>query len=175
MPMVTEADVAAVFLEHAQWRLTKDYLPKIVRCIEMLSEEEIWARPNECSNSIGNILLHLCGNVRQWIVHGIGRERDLRNRSEEFAERGPIPKDVLLDRLETVLHEADSVLENVRYERILDGRTIQGFDETVLTAVFHVVEHFAQHLGQVIYITKAVKNIDLNFFPMDDRGRRTVK
>ncbi|HQO34055.1 MAG TPA: DUF1572 family protein, partial [bacterium] len=101
--MVTEADVAAVFLEHAQWRLTKDYLPKIVRCIEMLSEEEIWARPNECSNSIGNILLHLCGNVRQWIVHGIGRERDLRNRSEEFAERGPIPKDVLLDRLETVL------------------------------------------------------------------------
>ncbi|HQO35498.1 MAG TPA: DUF1572 family protein, partial [bacterium] len=68
-----------------------------------------------------------------------------------------------------------SVLENVRYERILDGRTIQGFDETVLTAVFHVVEHFAQHLGQVIYITKAVKNIDLNFFPMDDRGRRTVK
>lgn len=152
------------FIEHARWRLMDDYLVRLTGCLDEMTEEEIWQRPNESSNSVGNIILHLCGNVRQWMVHGVGGKGDIRQRQMEFDERGPISKQELTQRLETVLHEAERELMSFHPEQLLDEVVIQGFHETYLTAIIHVVEHFSYHLGQIVYITKAKKNMDLRFF-----------
>ncbi len=156
--------VAEVFIRHARHRLMKDYYPKMVQCIDVLNEEDIWWRPNEISNSAGNLLLHLCGNMRQWIIHGIGKEKDVRERPEEFAEKGPIPKKELMNKLDETLLEVEQVLKNFDTSSILEPRTVQGYEENCLSVIFHVVEHFAQHLGQIIYITKMRQNVDLKFF-----------
>lgn len=151
-------------IEHMRWRLIDDYLVRLTSCLEQLSEDEIWHRPNESSNSVGNIILHLCGNVRQWMVHGVGGKSDIRQRQLEFEERGPISKQELLQRLEAVLHEAERELFAFEPEHLLDEVVIQGFHETYLTAIIHVVEHFSYHLGQIVYITKAKRDMDLRFF-----------
>src|SRR3984893_12120525 len=84
-----------------QWRsrFEERYLPRIVGCLEQLSDEEIWWRPNAASNSVGNLVLHVCGNMRQWIISGLGGAADLRERDKEFAERGPIGREALLEEL----------------------------------------------------------------------------
>ena len=154
------------FIVHARCRLNEDYFPKLQKCVDLLSEDDLWWRPNDSSNSVGNILLHLCGNLRQWIVHGGGGEVDIRQRPEEFAERGPISKDELMGKLSSILQQVDDTLAKFDPTDLSEPRTVQGFDETCLTIIFHAVEHFAQHLGQIVYITKMRKNIDLKFFDL---------
>jgi Protein of unknown function (DUF1572) len=105
-------------------------------------------------NSIGNVLLHLCGNVRQWIISGIRRTPDVRNRPQEFAERQTIAKAELLRRLQEVVAEADAALAGVSAAQLLEPRRIQGFDETVLTAIFDSVAHFNGHTQEIIYMTR---------------------
>lgn len=158
------AEIPQLFLTEARFHLRQQYLPWLRACLEKLSEEEIWRRPNEKSNSIGNLLLHLCGNVRQWIIHGVGGAPDARNRPAEFSERGPIPKAELLAQLEATLAEVDLVLQQVKAEDLVQPRIIQGFDQTVLSAIFHVVEHFSYHTGQIIYLTKMQTGEDLKFW-----------
>ncbi len=160
------AEIAEAFVSHARYRMMEDYLPKVRQCVELLSEDNLWWRPNENSNSVGNILLHLCGNIRQWIIHGIGGVEDRRERAKEFTERGPIPKVELLSKLEETLHEADKVLAHFDSKKILNAKTVQGFDETCLTVIFHVVEHYAQHLGQISYITKMLEDRNLHYFDL---------
>ncbi|MEW6238864.1 MAG: DinB family protein [Candidatus Omnitrophota bacterium] len=157
-------ETAMAFVEYSRYKLREDYFPKIRKCCENLSEEDVWRRPNEHSNSVGNILLHLCGNLRQWIIHGLGGVEDVRNRPQEFAERSPIPKAQLLAKLEGTLKEVDETLARFDLSRLLEKKTVQGFAETNLTVVYHVVEHFAQHLGQISYITKMLCDVDLKYF-----------
>lgn len=142
----------------------QQYLPWLRACLEKLSEDDMWWRPNAQSNSAGNLILHLCGNIRQWVIHGVGGAEDLRQRKAEFAEQGPIPKAELLAKLETTLAEVDAVLQHVTAETLAQPRQIQGFDQTVLSAIFHVVEHFSYHTGQIIYLTKMRTGEDLKFW-----------
>lgn len=158
------AEIPQLFLAEARFHLLQQYLPWLRACLDKLSEEEIWWRPNEKSNSAGNLILHLCGNVRQWIIHGVGGAPDARNRPAEFSERRPIPKAGLLAQLEATLAEADLVLQQVKADDLLQPRVIQGFDQTVLSAIFHVVEHFSYHTGQMIYLTKMRTGEDLKFW-----------
>lgn len=158
------AEMPLIFLAEARFHLMQQYLPWLRACLEKLSEEEIWWRPNEKSNSVGNLILHLCGNVRQWIIHGVGGAPDTRDRPAEFSERGPIPKAALLAQLEATLAEADLALQQVAVEDLAQPRVIQGFDQTVLSAIFHVVEHFSYHTGQIIYLTKLRTGEDLKFW-----------
>jgi hypothetical protein len=127
---------------------------KIKHCLGQLNEAQLWWRPVESMNSIGNLLLHLCGNVRQWIIGGVRGLPDQRNRPQEFAERGPIPRDELLRRLEAVVGEADAVLAAVTDSQLLEPRRIQGFDETVLSAIFDSLAHFNGHTQEIVYITR---------------------
>lgn len=158
-------EVAAAFIAHARALLMTDYLPKIERCLERLTDEDVWWRAHEESNSIGNLLLHLAGNARQWIVSGVGRRsRDRRVRQEEFDERAKLTRTELLARLEQTLDEVDGVLERLDPASILEQRRIQGHDVTVLAAIFHVVEHFSMHTGQIILITKMLRTEDLKFY-----------
>jgi uncharacterized damage-inducible protein DinB len=161
---------ALLFLRHARFRLREDYPVKINAALETLSDDQVWRRPNESSNSIGNLLLHLSGNVRQWIVAGVGGAEDLRNRSQEFAARGQIGKSELLDLLRTTLEEADAVLAKVESEYVAALQRVckpQAFEVTVLDAIFHVVEHFSYHTGQIVFIAKWLAEGQIRFY--DDR------
>jgi uncharacterized damage-inducible protein DinB len=161
---LTMTDTGHAFLEQSRNFLQRDFLPKITACVGRLTDDDIWWRPNEVSNSIGNLLLHLSGNVRQWIVSGVGGAPDLRDRPREFAERDTIPRAELIERLTAALQEADQVLAKLTPDALLDRRRIQGQDVTVLEAIYHVVEHFSMHTGQITFITKIRTGQDLGFY-----------
>lgn len=157
------------FIARSRYHFTEDFLPKIERCLERLSDEQIWWRPNEQSNSIGNLLLHICGNARQWIVCGVGGAADARNRDAEFAQREMIPGDELYSLLQQTLADVDHTLAHVEPDRLLDRRVIQGGDVSVLEAMLHVVEHFSMHTGQILMLTKMLTNADLAFYRFDGK------
>ncbi|MDT5158403.1 MAG: hypothetical protein QOH51_2760 [Acidobacteriota bacterium] len=161
-------ETASAFLEEARTYLRDDFLPKIERCLERLTDEQVWWRACEASNSIGNLLLHLEGNVRQWIISGVGGGEDLRVRDREFAERGGVPREELLSRLRATLVEADGVLARFDSSKLLERRPIQSLDVTVLSAVFHVVEHFSMHTGQIILLTKLLADADLALYDFSE-------
>ena len=159
-------DDAHEFIEQARKLLLADYLPKIERCLEQLTDEQIWWRANEQSNSIGNLLLHLSGNVRQWIISGLGGEPDQRQRDTEFAQREGIPRAALLNLLRRTLLEAGAVLAAFDTSTLLNARKIQGNDVHALEAIFHVTEHFSMHTGQIILLTKLLSASDLHFYDL---------
>lgn len=145
-------------------RLLGESLPRLRKCLHELSEEEIWQRPNRHSNSVGNLVLHLCGNVRQWILSGLGKAPDTRRRQQEFDEQGPVARAVLLEKLETTLAEVDQFLNQIQPGDLLAQHDVQVYRETGLTILVHVVEHFSYHVGQVTYVTKAWKDMDMGYY-----------
>jgi uncharacterized damage-inducible protein DinB len=165
-------ETARAFIEEARRLLAQDYLPKIERCLERLTDEQVWWRANPDSNSVGNLLLHLAGNARQWIVAGVGGAEDARARQAEFdAGKGggdgaarPGAAE-LLARLRATLAEVDAVLARLDPAALLERRRVQGLEGVVvLNAVFHVVEHFSMHTGQIILLTKMLTGGDLAFY-----------
>jgi uncharacterized damage-inducible protein DinB len=157
-------DVSAEFIEKSRSLIEREYLPKIEQCLSMLSDDDVWARPNEASNSIGNLLLHLRGNVTQWIVAGVGRNSRARNRQQEFDERRRIPSQELLEGLRAAVKEASDIIGSLDANDLMTRREIQNYDVTVLEAVYHVIEHFSMHTGQIILITKARTGTDLKLW-----------
>jgi len=129
-----------------------------------LTDEQIWWRANDETNSIGNLVLHLCGNARQWIVCGVGGAPDARDRDAEFAQREVIGRDELLQLIRSTLSDVGSVLKNLDRDVLLETRTIQGSEVDVLEAIFHVTEHFSMHTGQIIMLTKMLTASDLRFY-----------
>jgi uncharacterized damage-inducible protein DinB len=164
----TGGDVARAFVAEARAHMLGEYLPKIERCLERLTDEQVWWRAGEQSNSVGNLLLHLAGNVRQWVVCGLGGAPDRRERDREFGEREILPRARLLSALRATLEEADGVLARLDAATLLRPRRIQGLEVTALAAVFHVVEHFSAHTGQIILLTKQLTGGDLAFYEFDD-------
>ncbi|MDQ3014086.1 MAG: DUF1572 domain-containing protein [Acidobacteriota bacterium] len=150
------------FLRQARFRLREDYFIKISAALVELNDEQIWWRPNEASNSIGNLILHLCGNARQWMIAGVGGATDVRQRASEFAERDRISKAGLMALLAETLKEVDAVLAGledelaaVQSDAPLQRECLpQGYAQTVQDAVFHMVEHFSYHTGQIILLAK---------------------
>ena len=147
-------DLAGAFIERSRYYLVREYPTKIQRCLDVLPGEALWRRDDASENSVGNLLLHLAGNVRQWIVSGVGGATDARRRGDEFAARAGDDARVLMERLRDTLAEADTVLASIDAERLQEHRRIQGRDVKVLDAVYHVVEHFSMHTGQIILLTK---------------------
>jgi len=157
------ADAAQAFIDKSRELLVSGYLPRIERSIEGLSPDQVWWRPNESSNSIGNLLLHLSGNVRQWVITGLGGAPDVRQRQQEFDERGPLPTADVLARLRSTVEDADRVLASVQPSSLMENRRIQGREVSVFNAVYGVVEHFSMHTGQIILLAKTWKG-DLGFY-----------
>jgi ribosomal protein S18 acetylase RimI-like enzyme/quercetin dioxygenase-like cupin family protein len=129
-------------------------LGSVKHCLGQLNDDQVWHRSQPSINSIGNLILHLCGNVRQWMVAGLGGAVDVRYRPAEFAERGPIPKDELLRKLEDVVGEAREVLSRLTARQLLEPRRIQGFDVTGLAAIFNSVSHFRGHAQEIVHMTR---------------------
>lgn len=146
---------AQAFLERSRYYLAEEYPTKIRQCVLALPDGAVWDRSNESSNSIANLLLHLAGNVKQWIVGGVGGFPVTRDRPAEFAARDGPDAATLLESLESAVREADRVIAALSEGDLLESRTIQGRETTVLAAIYHVVEHFAMHTGQIVLMTKA--------------------
>lgn len=146
--------IADFFISRSRYWLTKEYPIKLRHCVNALPPGTVWDRPNQSSNSIGNLLVHLTGNVTEWILGGVGGRSIKRNRASEFAQTDGADAGRLLDNLEVVLREADSVLARLTEDDLERSIVIQGRDTSVLGAIYHVVEHFAMHTGQIILMTK---------------------
>jgi hypothetical protein len=151
--MTNGDEVAAAVGSEAANELTSA-LARIKHCLGQLTDEQVWWRSRPALNSIGNLILHLCGNLRQWIVAGLGGAADSRDRPGEFAERGPIPREELLGQLDAVVDEARAVLTRQTARQLLEARRIQGFDVTGLAAVFGSVPHFRGHTQEIIHLTR---------------------
>ncbi len=150
---MTADELAAAVGSEAGNELTSA-LGKIMHCLSQLTDEQLWCRSHPPLNSIGNLILHLCGNLRQWIVAGLGGTADVRDRPAEFAERGPIPKAELVRRLNAAVGEAKEMLGKLTARELLEVRRIQGFDVTGLAAVFDSVPHFRGHTQEIIHMTR---------------------
>jgi uncharacterized damage-inducible protein DinB len=155
------------FIARSRYHLIDDFLPKLERCLERLTDDQVWWRPNEQSNSIGNLVLHLCGNARQWIVCSVGGVADSRDRDAEFAQRGVIPRAELQLLLKQTLGDVGATLQQYDPDKLLESRTIQGSSVSVLEAILHVVEHFSMHTGQILLLTKMLTNADLAFYKFE--------
>ncbi len=161
---MTNPAMPDLFLLHSSRFLESDFLPRIERAVQSLSEEQLWWRPNASSNSIANLILHLSGNVRQWILSGVAGEPDTRERDKEFAARGGTGKAGILAELRSTVKAAAAAIRSLDPGTLSARRIIQGNDVTVLEAVYHVVEHFSMHTGQILYITKLLTDKDLRMY-----------
>jgi uncharacterized damage-inducible protein DinB len=162
-------------IAQAEHVLREVYLPRILSCLEQLSPEQIWWRPNEASNSVGNLVLHLAGNVRQWIISGLGGAPDVRQRDREFSKRGHLPRRVLVGRLRRTVVDACRVLRKLSPEDLAHAYAIQKYEVTGMEATFHVTEHFSHHAGQIILLTKMLTGSDMQFTQLPGEKRKTSR
>jgi len=142
----------------------REAFDRIIHCLNQLSDDQVWWRPNDQMNSIGNLVLHVCGNLRQWVVAHVGGNKDVRNRPEEFSERGPIPVEELRQKISLVKEDINQVLDSISGDDLSQYITIQGFELTKLTALYRTTVHLEGHAGQVLYITRIQKGDDYNMF-----------
>jgi uncharacterized damage-inducible protein DinB len=137
---------------------------RIEDCVSRLNHDQIWTRNTQNVNSVGNLVLHLCGNVRQWIGFGIGGLADQRDRDSEFAARGGQEAAQLIDRLKTTVSQASGIIRNFDPARLMEKVTIQKNEVTKMEAIYHVIDHFSQHTGQIMFVTKMLTGDDLGYF-----------
>jgi uncharacterized damage-inducible protein DinB len=166
------SDVGVALLKECRRRLFDESMPRIRTCLGQLTVDEIWARPNEQTSSAGNLVLHLAGNVRQYVIATLGGSPDLRERRKEFDATGPMETADLLATLEQAMAEVSAVLDRIDPSTLLQTHRVQGFVESGLSILVHVVEHFSYHTGQLAYIVKSRKNVDLGFYRGKDLNRR---
>jgi hypothetical protein len=145
--------IAPLFVEAARDCFAEG-LKKIEHCTRQLTDDQVWWRPREEMNSIANLMLHLAGNLRQWIIGGIGGAQDVRNRPQEFADRSGTSAAEILAKLRRTVAEADAVLGKLDAEQLAQARRIQGFDTTVLAAAFDTIAHFRGHVQEIIHLTR---------------------
>ena len=146
-------------------RVFEESIPRIIKVLDVVDEDQIWFRPNDNANSIGHLILHLCGNVTQWIGSGIGNLKDERVRDEEFETTDKISKEVLTEKLWRLKDVTEPALSKISSaEDLMRKCRVQGFEETVLSVIIHVIEHFSYHTGQIAIIAKYLKDVDLGFY-----------
>ena len=137
---------------------------KIRACLGQLDEKDIWRSPNENLNSVGNMILHLCGNIRQHIISALGGVKDVRTRDLEFSTKGGLTKEELMSKLGETIDEATAVIAKMKIEDLLMIRRSQGMLHSGVDSILHVTEHYSYHTGQIIFLTKLFKNVDMGFY-----------
>jgi hypothetical protein len=152
-PVPDSQSIASAFLSESRKTLRRN-ADKILHCLHQLSDADVNWRAFPAANSIANIVSHLCGNVGQWIIAAIPENSDHRHRPGEFARDLHLTRDQLIKNLTATTQSAEAAIASVTPEMILAPRKIQGFDETVLSAIFHTVSHFEGHTHQIVYITR---------------------
>jgi hypothetical protein len=156
--------LVTTFLQATREMLLEQSWPRLRNCVESLTDEQIWWRPNPSSNSIGNLVLHLNGNVTQWIIGSFMRTDDHRDRPAEFSRTEGVSREELLQRLSATMERVSDVLDHITEADLMAKFEIQGYHTIGLEAIYHVTEHFALHYGQIAYITKLLADRDLGFY-----------
>ena len=151
------------FISQSIYRIDEN-TQKITNCLNELEETEIWNRPNENSNSVGNLILHLCGNIRQYAISSLGQIRDIRERDKEFSAKGGYSKNELIENLIAAIEQAKKIILNIGEAELLKSRYVQGNLHTGIGIIIHVTEHYSYHTGQIIFWTKLLKNKDLRYY-----------
>ncbi|MGC2163957.1 MAG: DUF1572 family protein [Silvibacterium sp.] len=170
--MTTEQNATTLFLEFSRHKLLDQYWPRMRICVESLTDEQVWWRPNKASNSVGNLLLHLNGNVRQWLVASFNHLEDARKRQAEFDAPVQLPASALIQQLDETMQQAAKTFSRLTETDLLSRLDIQGYHVTGLAAIYQAVEHFGLHYGQLIYITKMLCGEDLGFYrELNQTGR----
>ena len=149
-------------------RLFEESYARIENCLGRLTFEQVWLKPNDNTNSIGNLVLHLLGNVRQYICSGIGGHKDLRERNEEFLATSACPSDKLLTQLSRLKEDVLPIIDSLNDEKLCKEFEVQGFHENGINIIIHVIEHFSYHVGQIAQQTKLLINEDLGFYAGQD-------
>lgn len=162
MPEELGTEIARLFLEQSAIKMRRmaDY---VSTCLNLLTEEQVWLRSSENVNSVGNLVLHLCGNVRQWIGHGIGGQEDIRQRDAEFAAKDG-PKAEIAALFEKTVADGAAVIRNLSPERLTEHITPQGREVSVLDAIYQVTGHLQEHAGQIVFATKQMTGRDLALY-----------
>ena len=150
-------EITKEFIEQSIIRFD-EYTEKVKKCLKELNEEEIWIRPNESSNSVGNLILHIHGNITQYIISSLGNYEDLRQRDREFNIRDGYNKAELMGMLTSLMSEIKTIISNLSVDDLFKVRSVQGFKLSGLGIIFHVVEHYSYHTGQIAFWTKLLKN-----------------
>jgi uncharacterized damage-inducible protein DinB len=162
--MENDIQLKEAFVQDIMRYLLEENFPRVIKCLNMLNEKQIWWRPNEQSNSVGNLILHLCGNLNQWVLNSIGNIAFKRQRQAEFDARETMTKSQLLDLLLNTKQEIHDCIKNITLEELLRTRPVQIYEEKGTTILIHVTEHFSYHTGQIAYITKWLINQQTNFY-----------
>lgn len=150
-----------------------DEAMRVIRhCVGQLDDDQVWWRPEPSMNSVANLMLHLAGNVRQWITCGVGDRRDDRNRPQEFAERGPISRQTLVERLEAVISSAQETMSATTADDLETSLRIQAFEVTGLGAILHSVSHFRGHTQEIVHMTRSLLGdaYQFDFVPSAEQG-----
>lgn len=132
--------------------------------MDQLSDKEVWEAPNESANSIGNLILHLCGNITQYAISSLGGTEDHRERDKEFQVSEQFSKEALLEKLNNTLEKAKAIIDKASLHELLKKRKVQGFEMSGIGIIIHVTEHYSYHTGQIALLTKLWKNKDLGFY-----------
>lgn len=167
----SETELVKEIVDSAQYRM-EECMRMIRKSFEQLTEEDIWQRPNASSNSIGNIILHLCGNIRQYAIASLGDETDIRERDREFAARSGWDKAALLKMFEDTTTQAITTIKRADGSNLIRIRQVQGFGLSGIGIIMHVVEHLSYHTGQIAFWTKCLKDADLGFYKGIDLNRK---
>ncbi|NHF60144.1 DUF1572 family protein [Flavobacteriaceae bacterium TP-CH-4] len=161
--MNTEERLVSELVQNASFRMDES-TRMIKRSLEDISEEELWQRPNESLNSIANLLLHLCGNITQYVIASLGETEDTRKRESEFSTRTGYSKVELFEKLTSTVEKAKKTMEEASIGQLLKRREVQGFYFSGVGIIMHVVEHYSYHTGQIAFWVKQLKNTDLGFY-----------
>lgn len=155
-------------------RHLNEYTKRVKICLDMLSEEQVWQKPNDASNSIANLMLHLCGNMTQYVLSSMGGKADSRERDKEFSVKGGLSKEQLFEKLSAVVN---SVIEEIQLHdeaSLLKTRMVQGFEKNGIAIILHITEHYSYHTGQIALLTKLMTNEDLGFYKGMDLNKKNM-
>jgi hypothetical protein len=145
---------------------------KIKSCLNQMDEKDIWFRHNKHINSVGNLILHLCGNIRQYIISSLGGAPDIRERDIEFSAAGGFTKAELTAKWQDTMYGAVTIIADASPDNLLRRRVVQGSTLSGIGIILHVAEHYSYHTGQIIFLTKLIKNIDMGFYAGTDLNQR---
>ncbi|HEX6535612.1 MAG TPA: DUF1572 family protein [Gemmatimonadaceae bacterium] len=171
---MSNTSIGEAFIAQSRALLTDEYRIKLRKSVAALPADALWWRANATSNSVGNLLLHLAGNIRQHIVSGIGETPDVRDRTTEFGADGGADAVELMGRLDDVLDQADAILARLRPEDLERERTVAGARRTVLEIIYTTVQHAALHLGQIIMIAKERTPGSVRFYEDTPKGGKAI-
>ncbi|HDZ05920.1 hypothetical protein LCGC14_0122370 [marine sediment metagenome] len=171
--MDKEARLVEEIVENALFRMDES-TRMIKKSLAEISDDEVWQKPNPSLNSIANLMLHLCGNISQYVISSLGETEDKRNRGDEFSITGGLTKDELFTKLESVVDDAKRVIFDITPNQLVKMRSVQGFSFSGVGIILHTVEHYSYHTGQIAFWVKQVKNKDLGFYDGMDLNKKNI-